>query len=433
MTYLSLNDSAKAYMLVLCIFSMILLLISLIAHIAQKSKKNNVSVLSFFLIASILIFSLLSQLNKVNRTKYDVLLTPTLETFNNIPYVAYIGLSLGLIFVAGFLMYTLYKNSKNKINVFSVKQALENLPTGIAFTTNDAELLLSNNIMHNLCKELTGKALQNAKTFWFDLNALQNKKNCVIKGDEPSFILKSGEVWQFSKTQCLYNDDVYFEFRATDITELYNLSENTRSVNKKLTQQQKRLKELTNIIEENAESGVALNMKINFHDNFGNLLTLTKKALRESENADETRTLIDYWGNLSSVIKDLSSDDKQSLSLEQILLFANKLCCEVVLSGELPKGEQDKTTVLLCINEMLKNAYRHAGAQKLMVDISETDGTIYLIIQNETKYKLTEIKEGGGLSSLRERIEKAGGTMCMKCDKGVSMIVELKKEAQQYV
>ncbi len=432
-TFLYLNDSAKAYMLVLCIFSVILPLISLIAHISQKSKSIRVTTLSFSLIASILFFSLLSQLNKVDRAKYNISLTPTLEVFNNIPYFVYIVLNLGFIFVAIISIYRLYKAGKNNISVFSVKEALENLPTGIAFMRDDVDLLLSNNIMQNLCREITGKTLQNANTFWLDLNALQSKENCVIKGDEPSFILKNKAVWQFSKTLCTYRGDEYFEFIATDITELYNLSENTRSVNEKLTQQHQRLKKLTDIIEKNAEGGVALNMKINFHDNFGNLLTLTKKALRENKNADQAKTLVDYWGNLNNMIKELSSDDRQSLSLEQILLFADKLGCEIVLSGELPKDEQSKTTMLLCINEMLKNAYRHAGAQKLMVDISKASGMIHLTIQNETKHKLTQIKEGGGLSALRERIEQTGGTMQMSCDDGVSMMVKLIEEAPQYV
>ncbi len=432
-TFLSLNDSAKAYMIVLSIFSVISLLISLIAHIAQKNKSVRVAVLSFFLVVNILAYSLLSQLNKVGRAKYNIPLSPTLETFNNIPYFIYIFLSTVFIFISVFLLYTLFKNSKNEINIFSVKEALENLPTGIAFMTNDVELLLSNNIMHVLCKELTGKTLQNAQTFWLDLNAMQSQTHCVIKGAEPTFVLKNGEVWQFSKTLCDYNGDKYFEFRATNITELYNLSKTTRSVNEKLTEQQHRLKKLTDIIEENAENGVALNMKINFHDNFGNLLTLTKKALRESENIDEARTLVDYWGNLNSVIKELSSDDKQNLSLKQIMLFADKLGCEVALNGELPNDAHSKTTALLCINEMLKNAYRHAGAQKLMVDILEADSMVHLTIQNETKEKLTEIKEGGGLSALRERIELSGGTMNMKCDDGVTMTVTLIKGGTGYV
>ncbi len=433
MAFLSLSDIAKAYIILLSTLTVIILVIVLIAYIVEKNKGTRIAVLASMLIASMLDFSVLSQLNKVNRTKYDISLTQALAILNNIPYLVHIIMNLVFILVAILSLYSLYKNSNNKINTFSVKEALENLPTGIAFTTKKAELLLSNHIIHNLCIELTGKSLLSAEAFWQDLSRLQAENCCVIKGEMPAFTLIDGSVWQFSKTLCIYNNDEYYEFKATDISQLYNLIENTRIVNEKLTQQQHRLKELTSIIEENAESCVALNMKINFHDNFGNLLTLTKKALRESENINEARTLVDYWGNLNKVIKELSSNDKQVLTLEQIVLFANKLCCEIILDGELPKEEHNNITTLLCINEMLKNAYRHAGAQKLMVNIFETDSIINLTINNETEHKLSELKEGGGLTGLRERIEKTGGSMKMTCEDGVTMFVKLLKGDLKHV
>ncbi len=433
MAFLSLGDTAKGYILALCILSIVFLLVTIITHIIDKAKYSRVSVLFFLLVIIILDFSILLQLNKIERAKYDIALTPTYAFFGNIPYFIHIALSVAVMIFAVFAIFNLYKNNKNKINEFSVKEALENLPTGIAFMTDDIELLLSNHIMHRLCKELTGEALQSGSAFWTTLSALQNDAACVIKGNEPAFVLKDGIVWQFSKSLCKYNNTDYYEIKATDITELYNLSESTRNANDKLLQQQHRLKELTEVIGENTEKQVAVNMKINFHDNFGNLLTLTKKTLRGSENISETRALVDYWEDLNDVIKELSSNDKQKITLEQIMLFADKLGCEIVLNGDLPKEEYNNTTVLLCINEMLKNAYRHAGAQKLTVNISGTNNATTLTIQNETTHQLPEIKEGGGLMGLRQRIEQTGGTMSMSCKNGVSMSVKLLKEVSQHV
>ncbi len=433
MTFLELTDTAKAYMLVLCIAGFILLLISLIAYISQKYKTPHLAVLSFLLILSILNLSALLQLNKIGRAKYDISLTQIYALSNSIPYLVQIALNLFFISFALLSIYKVYKFSKDQINAFSVKEALENLPTGIAFMTNEVELLLSNQIMHNLAKELTGKTLRNADVFWQDLTTLQDKDSCVIKGKSPAFILTDGRVWQFSKTLCSYNGNEYREFKAIEITEFYTLSENMRNVNEKLMQQQQRLKKLEDIIEENAERHVAVNMKINFHDNFGNLLTLTKKTLRESKSTDEAKALVDYWGNLNGIIKELSSDDRQRLSLEQIMLFAEKLGCEIILSGDIPRYEHNKTTTLLCINEMLKNAYRHAGARMLTVNISQTADTIKLIIQNETEHRFPEIKEGGGLLGLRQRIEQAGGTMKISCDDVVRMSVKMQAGGKQHV
>ncbi len=425
MTFLSLSDNAKAYILVLSIFGFILLLIALIAYMVEKNKRARMILLSFLLAASIINFSILLHLNKIGRIKYDISLTHTFSVINSVPYYVHIVLCLLFIFYAIFSIFTLYKNNKNIINSFSVKEALENLPTGIAFMKNDVGLLLSNHIIHNLCKELTGKPLLNAETFWQDIKSLQVGKHCVIKGTEPAFVLSDGNVWQFSKNLCIYNNDEYYEFKATDVTQLYNISESTRNANEKLTYQQERLKQLTYIIEDNVENGVALNMKINFHDNFGNLLTLTKKTLRDSDNIDEVKTLIDYWKDLSTIITELSSNENHCLTLEQVLLFAEKLGCELILTGDLPKDEHNKLTVLLCINEMLKNAYRHAEARKIIVNITNTTSMVEFTIYNKTKNMLVEIKEGSGLSGLRWRIEQTGGEMNLFCDDGVTMSVKL--------
>ncbi len=425
--FLHLGDTEKGYIMALCIVSVVFVLITLIAYIVEKKKRILTLSLFFMFAASVLDLALIMHLNKVDRVKYNITLTPIISFLNTIPYYVHIALSIIIIVVAVAAFYYLYKNNKYKINTFSVKQALENLPTGILFMSDSNELLLSNHIIHNLSKQLTGKTLQSGTAFWQHLTALQNENNCVIKGEEPAFVLSSDNVWQFSKNVCTYNGEKYYEIKAIDITELYKLSESARDINEKLTQQQKRLKKLTNIIEKNAESQVAVNMKIRFHDNFGNLLTLTKKALRENENSNDVRTLFDYWGNLSSVIKELSQENRHSISLEQIMVFAEKLGCEIEINGEIPKQEQSKVTLLLCVNEMLKNAYRHANAQKLTVNITETNATINFTVQNETKHNVTSINEGSGLLGLRQRIEQAGGKMSMECDRAVTMNVSLIK------
>ncbi len=428
MTFLSLNDVAKGYLLALCIIAVVIQLITLIAYLSDRYKSRRVVMLLFLNVFSILMCLIITQLNKFGREKYDILMTPVYEFFNGTPYFVYVIINMSVIFFAVFSLYALYKKNKTQINVFSVKQALETLPCAVAFMTDDEELLLSNRIMHNLCKELTGAPLRNAEHFWSQINSMQGDNRCAIKGAEPTFILADGKVWQFSKSRCIHDGEEYCEYRADDITELYKLRENIHGVNEQLKQQQNRLKTLSDIIEDNAKNQVAVNMRINFHDNFGNLLTLTKKTLRESEDEQEVRTLINYWKNLNGVIKDLSGDDRQTITLRQVMLFADKLGSKINIVGEIPAQDYDRTTTLLCINEMLKNAYRHAGAQELSVNILSQNSSTIITIHNKTKDRISQITEGGGLSGLRSRIEQSGGEMDMSCDDGVTMTIKLLRE-----
>ncbi len=422
--FLVLNYTAKGYIMALYVFGMIILLIALIFHMSEK--KNKFSVPAFLLLlVNLLNLSALMVLNDYHEFPDDISLNTISLFANKTPYILHVMLGICTIMFALYSIYALHKKSQNQVGVFSVKEALENLPTGIAFMSNNVNLMLSNHIMHTLSKKLTAKPLQNGLEFWNDLTNLQNSNKCVITGKEPAFALENGDIWQFSKTLCDYSGNEYYQLKATNITELYNLKEGTKTVNEKLAQQQYRLKKLTDIIEENAEKQVAVNMKIDFHDNFGNLLTLTKKTLRESEDIDEAKTLFEYWGNLSNMITALSSGKNQNLTLEQIMLFAQKLGSKIVITGELPKDNANKASLLLCINEMLKNAYRHADAHILNVDISHTKSNVTFTIHNETKSKITQITEGGGLTGLRQIIEQAGGEMVMDCSDGVKMTVKL--------
>ncbi len=63
------------------------------------------------------------------------------------------------------------------------------------------------------------------------------------------------------------------------------------------------------------------------------------------------------------------------------------------------------------LRECTSNGVRHAGATELYADSEHRPQAWHLCITNNGTPPRAEIKEGGGLSSLRRRIEKAGGTV----------------------
>ncbi len=428
LTFLALNATAQGYLAALMLLSFILLLIALIAELMGKKDIIRGSALFALIITSLICFSaFMERIYFQNyQTKFELLeITRIIDV---IPLYSYIIVGVASIIFAIYVIYDMFQYNKSSINRFSVKEAIENLPTGIAFMTKDIDLCLSNHIMNGLSKELTGKALHSGEELWADILELQSQDACVLDSKEPAFVLSTGEIWQFSKTTCVWNGANYEQIKATDITQLYKLSVHAKRVNEKLLKQQQRLKELTDRIEQNVEQQVTVNMKVNFHDNFGNLLTLTKKMLREKPDIDESRALIQYWEDLTDMIHELSSEDKHKLTLEQIKLFAAKLGFRLLIDGELPTEKHHRMTILLCINEMLKNSHRHANTDRLEVHISQTEEMILMHIHNDDKNPPFKIKEGGGLLGLRQRIEQSGGEMELSCKRGVTMMVKLYKE-----
>ncbi len=425
MSFVLLDDRIRGYIISFMMLSLILSIIVLIArYTLVQDRKIRVSHILLTIINSVYIASLM-ELNHftwmTNKFELSFISKVVMNTSSKIAVL----FSALVTTLAITMMIKLYRNSKDNLNVFSIKEAIENLETGIAFVGEEGEILLSNHIMQNLSITLCGRVFLSGNQFYQELLAMRSNENCVIKSLDPAFMLSDEKVWQFTRKTMPLQDQTYVQILANDITVLYHLNEDTAKINEKLSEQQQRLKELTNKIEKNTEEEVALRLKVNFHDNFGNLLALTKKTLRERSEVDETKVITDYWTQLNRVLHDLSQDTKPNLSLNQIQLFASKLGCSIEINGLLPEQEEEKEVLLLCINEALKNAYRHGNAKRLMVSIQETKDKIHLKIYNEDKQAPEVIREGGGLSGLRYKVEQLGGTMNIVCDHGVIIEVTL--------
>ena len=73
----------------------------------------------------------------------------------------------------------------------------------------------------------------------------------------------------------------------------------------------------------------------------------------------------------------------------------------------------------------MTNAIRHAGANELTVHMDIEDNTLYAVMKDNGNRLITSISEGSGLSTLRSRIEQAGGNMEIRCGGGVELHIKL--------
>ena len=65
--------------------------------------------------------------------------------------------------------------------------------------------------------------------------------------------------------------------------------------------------------------------------------------------------------------------------------------------------------LIVALRECVTNALNHAGANLLHLTITNANGQISAVYTNNGTQPKQEIIEGGGLTSLRERIERSGG------------------------
>lgn len=79
--------------------------------------------------------------------------------------------------------------------------------------------------------------------------------------------------------------------------------------------------------------------------------------------------------------------------------------------------------ILRCVQEALTNAIKHADARNLDVALRQLDGHWRLEISDDGS-QAPVIREGNGLSGMRERIESLGGTLHWECTKGMPLAAQ---------
>src|SRR5713101_6137581 len=67
-------------------------------------------------------------------------------------------------------------------------------------------------------------------------------------------------------------------------------------------------------------------------------------------------------------------------------------------------------TVLRCVQEIITNTIRHAGAATLWIELARTDSGITIRARDDGR-GAKEVRPGYGLTGMRERLEQVGGTL----------------------
>ena len=125
------------------------------------------------------------------------------------------------------------------------------------------------------------------------------------------------------------------------------------------------------------------------------------------------------------------SNDTQD---EDMLLQIRKTCEYVHLAfiqaGALPKQERVAYLLTCAVRECVTNAVRYAEGTELYAAFSESETAATVTVTNNGKVPERQIVEGGGLSTLRRRVERSGGTMTVHSFPEFKLTVTVPKEKE---
>lgn len=328
--------------------------------------------------------------------------------------------------MAAFLVYAVIWEMKLRSNMVTrsaVKESIDHLDTGLCFFAENGRVMLVNHRMNQLCHTILGQDLQNAALMWDALcdGDVQPGITRLPGNDRPGFLLPDGTVWTFSREEL----QGVFQITAADTTQLHSLAEEIKQKNTALEALNRRLVQYEENVEELTRSKERLETKAKIHNELGQALLASRSYLLRGE--EETPIPVDSWKHSIALLRQEAEDGSEQASVQMLVQTAKAFGIAVQINGQMPLHKPTGQLFLEAAAEALTNAVRHAGARTLYIRFSETDTHYQVAFQNDGKLPEGQIRLGGGLGSLRRKVEHAGGTMDIVSRPAYSLTITITK------
>ena len=349
----------------------------------------------------------------------------------NLPWILHILILFACVLYGGFVIRRERMTAKNEITPASIREALDNLPNGLCFSDENGMPLLTNRRMYQLAEEATGKFCRNAEVMWREVSGFEGQNGIVRLHNEdfPTFHWNDGKIWQFSRTELTLQNRSYIQTTATDITRLYRLTEELEKNNADLDQKYKRLKNIMGELVRITQEEEILASKVKVHKELGECLLSARRHLMLKQPGRDIPELFQQWQDAVKFVESALKEEKTSdYAMRELMEAAEALGCTITFEGGAQENAGGYPILKHAIREAMTNAIRHAGANEMTVQMHVQEDTLYAVIKNNGSRPITPISEGSGLSTLRSRIERAGGNMEIRCSDGVELHIEIPRK-----
>ena len=310
-----------------------------------------------------------------------------------------------------FITIVLIRNRKNTISKMSIKEAFDDLPCGICFYEASGVTRLVNSKRNDFSIRITGEYLLNGKKFISILTDENIKRNSLSHQEEEEYIISLDDhVYSFRRREHQLPDESLYEIIATDITRKHQLSRELNKKNKELSSFNKRMRQYGETIEELTIEKETLSAKRTIHDKLGKLLILSRQSLDKDRTEEEKEVLLSTWKNTLIAFESMKENESND-TYDELFKAAKDIGISIIFSGRRPESRKGKKIAAKAIIECMTNTIKHAKGNEVYVSFKERNRFIEIQITNNGEQPKEEIKEGGGLSSLRLLIEREGGSM----------------------
>jgi len=330
---------------------------------------------------------------------------------------------------------------RRRISGGAVKESFDNLPMGLCFSLENGVPILVNRVMYGLCHAIAGESPRNAELFWQLLTEGEPRNGAarIVDGERPVIRLGDGSYRVFARRALNVDGRAVIQISATDITEAYCLAERLRKENEALRRLGERMRSYRENMDELTRREEILSAKIRIHDSIGRTLLRTRYALSEVDqeafpgrNREEmAEAALDAWEDIANMLRSEQEREMARLPLDYIRETAAAVDLKLVINGPFPADGRAAELFATVASEAMTNAIRHALATEMTIEITETALAYQARFLNNGEPPSGEYEEGGGLGSIRDKLERAGGGTRVTVSPVFCLTVILPKEGTE--
>ena len=292
-----------------------------------------------------------------------------------------------------------------------IKESFDHLPIAVCFFDTNGIVRLINHRMLAIAGLLQRNGVQTLTDLETALKTPPEGIRCL----EPQlqiFRFPDGSALRFAQEQITTKAGVrYTQVTAADVTELMRRQTELNEENTKLAEVNDRLRRLFEQMPEIICEEETLEMKQRVHDNIGHSILAARRALYRQSGLASLKESAVLFEQTIAVLYRSNQIRAESDSLETAIGKSSEMGVRVLIEGEISDMLGMQSLAALAITECAANCVRHADGTELYVHFGQSFGHAELILTNNGMPPKEEIREGGGLSMLRRRVEEAGGTM----------------------
>ena len=319
-----------------------------------------------------------------------------------------------------------FRELKTNLSALSVKSAIDSLHTGVLFSEVNGHILLSNSQMQRLMTVISGKVDRNGNRFYELLQAGEIQPGCEKRELEMQmvYLLPDHSAWMFTRVELPIGGKTYFQLSAADITERWELTERLRRQEDRLRQQSEEISETIANLHVLSHEMETQKAKMRAHDILGERLTLLQRAIRGGRTFDPDLLRSLSYG-LIDELKTVQMAPTPQDALDSLKEMFGAIGVEVETGGALPADGAIAGLFSDIAREAVTNAVKHGFATRVDIQMSSSGDGHRLEISDNGFSASGDIKESGGLSGMRRRLEPFGGALAVETRPRFKLVIDL--------